>query len=152
MNDWKQHEAQSEARYLCIPNAPRLPRAVIFSPNSTLFRRKCGAWPEHHEHSLLTDKMRRQLPGLYATENDDNPVVQVRLTAWGHCDWNIIEFDGDDIFFGFVWVGVPVWGYFRLSDLDTINSWHGNTAIVVDPRYDEPRHVTSAMMDYLHDE
>ena len=99
---------------------------------------------------LMTDEIRQRLPKLYATANDDNPVVQVRYRAWKVCDWNAIEFDGEDIFFGLVWQSFPVWGYFRLSDLQTMNDWNGAPAIVVD-RFFEPRPVTHTVLDYSTD-
>ena len=42
----------------------------------------------------------------------------------GGCDWYIAEFDGKDTFFGFVNLNDPQnaeWGYFTLSELNTIN-------------------------------
>lgn len=67
---------------------------------------------------LLTEEILKQLPPLYATENEADPIVQVRFFypdfSW---TWYGIEFDGHDIFFGFVDGDVPELGYFSLSEL-----------------------------------
>jgi len=67
---------------------------------------------------LLTDNLRRKLPPLYATEGQPDPLVICKFflpgTGW---TWYAIEFDGKDIFFGFV-VGLePELGYFSLQEL-----------------------------------
>lgn len=111
----------------------------------------------HAEHPVLTelsplmpDEVRSRLPRLYATKDDADPIVQVRYRAWRHCDWNIIEFDGTDILFGMVWYTFPIWGYFRLSDLQTMNNWACQPAIVIDRDFD-PKPATQAMWDYRYD-
>jgi hypothetical protein len=67
---------------------------------------------------LLTKKLRKQLPPLYATENQKDPMVWVKYfypdfswTWWG------IEFDGKDTFFGLVDGFEVELGYFTLSEL-----------------------------------
>jgi Protein of unknown function (DUF2958) len=67
---------------------------------------------------LLTKALRKQLSPLYATENEPDPLVICRFFApdssWS---WYAIEFDGEDIFFGFVDGLYPELGYFSLSEL-----------------------------------
>src|SRR5215207_1812420 len=67
---------------------------------------------------LLTKKLRRQLPPLYATENEEDPLVICKFffPAW-HWTWYATEFDGKDIFFGFVDGDFPELGYFSLTEL-----------------------------------
>ena len=52
---------------------------------------------------LLTDELRKQLPGLYATEDEEDPVLVCKFfharSGW---TWYAIEFDGEDLFFGLV--------------------------------------------------
>jgi hypothetical protein len=69
---------------------------------------------------LLTKQLRRQLPPLYATENEKDPMVWVKYfypdfswTWWG------IEFDGKDTFFGLVDGFEVELGYFTLSELQS---------------------------------
>jgi hypothetical protein len=74
---------------------------------------------------LLTAELRRRLPALYATEKDDDPLVQAKWflpgTRW---TWYATEFDGDDICFGFVKSGLDdrfdELGYFSIAELEAI--------------------------------
>lgn len=69
---------------------------------------------------LLTNKLRRQLPPLYATEHEADPMVWMKFFypdfSWS---WFGIEFDQKDIFFGFVDGDFPELGYFSLSELQS---------------------------------
>ena len=68
--------------------------------------------------NLLTKALRQQLPPLYATENETDPMVICKFfTPDASWDWYAIEFNGDDIFFGFVDGHYPELGYFSLSEL-----------------------------------
>jgi hypothetical protein len=67
---------------------------------------------------LLTDSLRKELPPLYASENVSDPTVVCKFflpgTGW---TWYVIEFDGDDTFFGYV-IGLECeLGYFSLQEL-----------------------------------
>jgi hypothetical protein len=68
--------------------------------------------------NLLTKALRRKLPALYATEHTKDPMVWVKFfypdASW---TWYGIEFDGKDLFFGFVDGFEPELGYFSLSEL-----------------------------------
>ncbi len=67
---------------------------------------------------LLTPEIRERLPKLYATENDKDPVVQVKFfSPWMNWTWYAVEFDGNDIFFGLVEGFATEWGYFSLSEI-----------------------------------
>lgn len=67
---------------------------------------------------LLTKALKKKLPPLYATEHEKDPLVICKFFfpdfAW---TWYAIEFDGEDIFFGFVDGDFPELGYFSLSEL-----------------------------------
>lgn len=70
---------------------------------------------------LLTQKILQQLPALYATENQKDPMV---ICKFFYVDfpwtWYAIEFDGEDIFYGFVDGDFPELGYFSLSELTAV--------------------------------
>lgn len=70
---------------------------------------------------LLTDELRRTIPPLYTCENDPNPVVRAKFfTPDSSWTWYVLEFDGQDTFFGLV-VGFEVeLGYFSLSELESV--------------------------------
>ncbi|MCC6457908.1 MAG: DUF2958 domain-containing protein [Caldilineaceae bacterium] len=67
---------------------------------------------------LLTKALRQRLPPLGATDNQADPLVICKFFypdfSW---NWYAIEFDGHDLFFGFVNGDDPELGYFRLSEL-----------------------------------
>src|SRR5215212_6117559 len=67
---------------------------------------------------LLPEALRKQLPALYATEHDEDPMVWCRFfypfSLWY---WYVTEFDGDDTFFGLVEGFEVELGYFSLSEM-----------------------------------
>ena len=67
---------------------------------------------------LLPPQVLNQLPPLYATEHQADPLVVVRFFypdfSW---TWYGIEFDGTDIFFGYVDGDYPELGFFSLAEL-----------------------------------
>jgi len=75
---------------------------------------------------LLTDELRARLPPLYAQEAEAEPTVHAKFflpgTAW---TWYVTEGqeqEGDFLFFGFV-VGLDSeFGYFLLSELESVRS------------------------------
>jgi hypothetical protein len=74
---------------------------------------------------LLTKKLIRKLPPLYATDNDPDPMVICKFfcpdSDW---TWYAIEYDGKDLFFGWVDGDFPELGYFSLSELkSTRGKW-----------------------------
>ena len=67
---------------------------------------------------LMTKELLRKLPPLYATENDPDPLVQVKFFCTGlDWAWYGIEFDGENLFFGLVDGEVQELGYFGLFNL-----------------------------------
>ena len=58
------------------------------------------------------------LPPLYLTEMEPDPQVICKFFLPGFAwTWYAIEFDGEDMFYGFVDGDFPELGYFRLSEL-----------------------------------
>ena len=70
---------------------------------------------------LLTKDLRRKLPPLYSSEKCTDPIVYAKLfTPDSNWTWYALEFDGEDLFFGFV-VGLDnELGYFSLSELESV--------------------------------
>ena len=74
---------------------------------------------------LLTQELLKKLPPMYATDNDPDPMVICKFFfpdfSWS---WYIIEYDGEDTFFGFVDGDFPELGYFSRSELEqTRGKW-----------------------------
>lgn len=67
---------------------------------------------------LLTKDLLAKLPPLYSQVNESDPMVICKFFypdfSW---TWYAIEFDGKDLFFGYVDGDFPELGYFRLSEL-----------------------------------
>ena len=64
-----------------------------------------------------------QMPSLYSTQDTPLQKKEVWLHFFiGGCDWWAVEFDheGGDIFFGFVIGFEPEFGYFSLSELESV--------------------------------
>jgi len=70
---------------------------------------------------LMTQEIRKQIPALYAQENEPDPTVFVKFfTPWSNWTWYATEFDGEDIFFGYVEGLDNELGYFSLSELESL--------------------------------
>ena len=70
---------------------------------------------------LLTKALKKRIPPLYSTEDDDDPVVQAKFfTPDSNWTWYVLEFDGEDLFFGFVVGHYPEMGYFSLSEMESV--------------------------------
>lgn len=74
---------------------------------------------------LLTKELLAKLPPLYATEHEQDPMVWVKFFYPSHpWTWYGIEYDGKDLFFGFVDGDFPELGYFSLTELtQTRDPW-----------------------------
>lgn len=85
---------------------------------------------------LLTSEIRQRLPKLYATQNDKDPVLQVKFfTPWTSWTWYATEFDGEDTFFGLVEGLETEWGYYSLKELESIRG-PGGLGIEQDLHFD----------------
>lgn len=73
------------------------------------------------QSTLLPQELRKKLPPLYSTEKEADPTVYCKffhpLSNW---TWYVLEFDGDDIFFGYVVGFEKEPGYFSLSEMESI--------------------------------
>lgn len=70
---------------------------------------------------LLPKELRSRLPPLYSTESQSDPLIQLKFfTPDSNWTWYVIEFDGDDLLFGFVIGFEAELGYFRLSELQGV--------------------------------
>ncbi len=75
---------------------------------------------------LLTKENRKSLPPLRATENEDDPIVQVKFFApWTYWTWYATEFDGEDEFYGLVRGHEIELGYFSLKELESVRGPYG---------------------------
>lgn len=67
---------------------------------------------------LLTKELRARLPKIKETESQEDPLVICKFFypdfSW---TWYAIEFDGDDLFYGYVAGDFPELGYFSLKEL-----------------------------------
>jgi len=100
----------------------------------SMFKRNTGGLDKHKnvdivgaslknggkEMMLLTEELRKNLPALYTTEKkkpEDTPVIVKFFDPCGSWTWYATEFDGKDIFFGFVRGIENELGYFSLAEL-----------------------------------
>ena len=67
---------------------------------------------------LLTNELRETLPPLYSQEHEEDPLVICKFfTPDSNWTFYTLEFDGEDLFFGWVVGFEKELGYFRLSEL-----------------------------------
>jgi hypothetical protein len=77
---------------------------------------------------LLTDELRKQLPLLGVTEGQKDPMVICKFfTPWTGWTLYIMEFDGNDTFFGLVDSHEVELGYSSLSEIESIKGPFGLT-------------------------
>jgi hypothetical protein len=77
---------------------------------------------------LLTKAITKQLPPLYTAEHAADPRVVCKFfTPTSSWTWYAIEYDGDDIFFGYAdnGQGGGELGYFSLAELQAIRGPFG---------------------------
>jgi hypothetical protein len=96
---------------------------------------------------LLTEELRKQLPGLYASEDEEDPLLVCKFfharSGW---TWYAIEFDGEDLFFGLVEGHFTELGYFSLSELESFRDGWG-LGIERDIHF-EPRRLSEVKDDW----
>jgi hypothetical protein len=79
---------------------------------------KGGVQEREDEMELLTKELRAQLPPLYSQEHEADPlVICTFFTPDSNWTFYPYEFDGEDVFFGWVVGFEQELGYFRLSEL-----------------------------------
>jgi hypothetical protein len=71
---------------------------------------------------LLTKEIRRKLPALRSTDDDDDPLVVVKFFhPYSDWTWYATEFDPEDgLFFGLVDGFEAELGYFSLAEFESI--------------------------------
>jgi len=81
--------------------------------------------------NLFTKAIERKIPPLYSTEEvetEDKTIVCKFFALGSGWTWYVVEGerqeDGDYLFFGLVHGQEKEWGYFSLSELESIK-WHG---------------------------
>ncbi len=76
---------------------------------------------------LLTNEIRKSIPKLYSQEKlGDCAVVYAKFfDPCSNWTWYATEFDGKDLFFGYVCGFVNEWGYFSLRELQSIKGRFG---------------------------
>lgn len=77
---------------------------------------------------LLTKELREKLPKLKSTENvptEEKTAVVKFFQPWGSWTWYAVEFDGEDLFFGWVHGFEKEWGYFSLKELESVTGPFG---------------------------
>ena len=73
------------------------------------------------EMKLLTEGIKKRLPKLYETEGQEDQIAQVKFfTPDSNWTFYAIEFDGEDLFFGLVDGFCKEFGYFSLSELESV--------------------------------
>ena len=77
---------------------------------------------------LLTNDIKRSLPGLYSTESteaENKTILAKFFNPIGAGTWYVVEGDeqedGDWVFFGLVDLLEKEWGYFTLSELESVD-------------------------------
>ena len=67
----------------------------------------------------MTNELREKLPPLYSQEHEEDPLVICKFfTPDSNWTWYVLEFDGEDLFFGWVVGFEKELGYFSLSELE----------------------------------
>lgn len=68
---------------------------------------------------LVPEEIRERLPGIKATEGEEDPEVVAKFfTPDSSFTWYVLEFDGEDTFFGYVRSHMASeLGYFSLAEL-----------------------------------
>jgi hypothetical protein len=75
----------------------------------------------YEDVELVTPELRPQLPPLYSQESAEDPLVICKFfTPDAGWTWYALEFDGDDVFFGWVVGFAQELGYFLLSELEAL--------------------------------
>ena len=97
-------------------------------------------------HQLLTKEIRERLPKLYATQDERDPVVQVKfyslyIIGWWTWTWYATEFDGEDTFFGLVDGFEQEWGNFSLSKLESRRG-PGDIPLIERDRHFDPARIS----------
>ncbi|HEY9683260.1 MAG TPA: DUF2958 domain-containing protein [Drouetiella sp.] len=90
--------------------------------------------------TLLTKEVEEKLPALYSQEHVPDPFAQVKfIDTIGSWIWYATEYDGINIFFGFVVGHEQELGYFSLAEFEDVNREAGFERIARDPDFEPVR-------------
>jgi hypothetical protein len=77
---------------------------------------------------LLTEEIRQKLPPLGSQADSLDPTIIVKFFCpWNHWTWFAYEFDGEDVFFGYVKGDFNEIGSFSLAELESVRGPLGLT-------------------------
>ena len=77
---------------------------------------------------LLTEEIRKKLPAMGSQADNLDPSIIVKFFCpWNQWTWFAYEFDGEDIFFGYVKGDFNEIGSFSLSELESVRGPMGLT-------------------------
>jgi hypothetical protein len=77
-------------------------------------------------YTYVPDELRATIPKLYTSDGERDPTVWVKLfTPDSNWTWYLIEWDGDDLCFGFVVGHEQELGYFSLAEIDGVRGGLG---------------------------
>ena len=77
---------------------------------------------------LITRELLNKFPKIGETSNrkaEEVPIIAKYFCPWNKWTWYATEYDGKDLFFGFVRGDFNELGYFRLSELKSIRGMFG---------------------------
>lgn len=70
---------------------------------------------------LMTKELLKKMPKLYETQNAEDPMVICKFfSPWSGWTWYATEFDGEDLFFGYVVGHERELGYFSLKEMESV--------------------------------
>ena len=75
---------------------------------------------------LLNETQRSTIPPLRPNEHAKDPMIHAKFfDPCGSWTWYVVEFDGEDLFFGVVDGFERGWGYFSLAELESVRNRYG---------------------------
>ena len=73
-------------------------------------------------HELMPANVKRKIPKLYSTENEEDPIAWVKFfSPYSNATWYVTEFDGRETMFGWADLGHGELGYISLRELENTN-------------------------------
>ena len=84
------------------------------------------------KHLLLTQEIRDTLPPLYNSEKHpekESVAIAKFFSPYSQWTWYVVEFDGEDTFWGLVDGFEMEYGYFSYSELEVVTVYGGVPAI-----------------------
>lgn len=105
----------------------------------------------YRHHKLMTAPIREALPALYTSEGLEDvgeAIVQVKyFSPYAQHRWYVIEWDGNDIMYGFAVAPEAEWGYVSLSELEGAAGMNGKLPLVERDIHFTPKTVREAYRD-----